>query len=155
MNAWKVTLPLAIATLLAGLIIGFTSVSIVPSGTSTCGSAFNDKQGWNSENEQAACTPILSERDAWGTTLVFIGFGLFGATYLLNGPELISRLARGSKKQANQNVWPPPGPPGGYKQGPDGGWVWEPQGQPPRRRLPATASERHGGPPPNQPRPPQ
>ena len=88
MNAWKVTLPLAIATLLAGLIIGFTSVSIVPSGTSTCGSAFNDKQGWNSENEQAACTPILSERDAWGTTLVFIGFGLFGATYLLNGPEV-------------------------------------------------------------------
>jgi hypothetical protein len=154
-NAWKITLPLAIAFLLAGMIVGSTYVSLVPSTTNNnCGSGFDGGSGSLSENEQAACAPILSERDIWGTTLVCIGFGLFGATYLLNGPELLSRLR--PKKATNQKFWPPSEPPVGYRQGPDGGWVWDPQGQPPPRGYPPPP---HGGygspPPPNDPRRPQ
>ena len=157
MNAWKITLPLAISTLLAGLIIGFTSISLVARRTDTsCGSVFDTNKGFGSDSEQLACTQILSARSPWAIALVLVGLGLLAATCALN-PELVKRLSKRTKQPTNQDFLPPPGPPpSGYRRGPDGDWVWEdPQGPNPQRGYPPPRGGHGGPPPPNPPRPPQ
>jgi hypothetical protein len=69
MNALRIVLPIGVAAFIAGLIIGNTSISLVSSNGVTCGSGFGSGSGTLDVNVQAACAPILSERDSWGTAL--------------------------------------------------------------------------------------
>jgi hypothetical protein len=92
MNAVKVTsplllavaiAPLGLATFFAGLVIGLDSVTPVASANWGCGSPFFPRMGYLSTDAQAACAPLIYERDSWATTLFFVGLGLLGSAGML------------------------------------------------------------------------
>jgi ribosomal protein S27E len=83
MNAFKIMLPLGVAAVIAGLIVGNTSVSLVSSRGVSCGSAFGGGTGTLNEDVQARCAPILSEKDSWATALLVMGVGLLTSTFVL------------------------------------------------------------------------
>jgi hypothetical protein len=97
MNAFKITLPLGVATCIAGLVIGFSSITLAPSTGAGCGSAFDPGTGTLNTNIEVACAPIVAERDSWATALLFVGFALLASSAILFGT---------ANRAAQATVWP-------------------------------------------------
>jgi hypothetical protein len=138
-NAWKITLPLAVACVFAGLVVGGMTITLVSSESVNCGSGLGGGSGTSDANAEAACAPILSERNAWAITLIFIGLALGASTGLLRRGATEPMFGwRWSWNRDRAPRFQSPYP--GYRQQPDGTWV---------RDTPPPPG--YGGPPPTSP----
>lgn len=116
MTAFRIILPLGIVSIVAGLIVGNTNISLASSHGVYCGSAFGGGPGAPSPFVEAVCAPLLSEYQLWATVFLVLGAGL-----------LISSMALYRANQAPPKVMradPPPPPPGSVKRG----WYPDPGG---------------------------
>jgi hypothetical protein len=83
-------LPLGLASVVAGLVIGYSSIPLPVHNGAYCGSAFGGSTAILNTNVEVACASILSERDSWATALLFIGVGLLSSSAVLIGPVLVA-----------------------------------------------------------------
>jgi hypothetical protein len=83
MIALGIVLPLGVAAFIAGLVIGNTTITLVSSNGVDCGSGFGGGSGTLDVSVQAACAPILSERNIWGVALIILGIALLVSAGLI------------------------------------------------------------------------
>lgn len=141
MNPVKILVPLGLATFVAGLVIGFSSITLISSEGAGCGSAFDPGTGTLNTSVQAACAPIVSEKDNWATALVFVGLGLLASALFNAAPMPI----RGSRLHMSS----PPPPHISRSPGPQS-WASDPPTSSPPSGPPWTTSR-----PPMNPYPPR
>jgi hypothetical protein len=103
-NAFRIVLPLGVVAIIAGLIIGNTSVSLVSSQGIDCGSAFGGGSGSLDAYVQAACAPLLSERGMWATVFIVLGVGLLISSVVVYRASQPSRMPL-----PTMTLSPPPG----------------------------------------------
>lgn len=102
-NPTKILVPLGVAAFIAGLVIGYSPITLISSANVNCGSAFDPGTGTLNNDVQAACAPILSEKDSWATALIFVGVGLL-ASAMFSARQFPVRTPR-------LPGYPPPVPP--------------------------------------------
>jgi sugar phosphate permease len=93
-NAFRIVLPLGVVAIIAGLIIGNTNISLVSSQGIDCGSAFGGGSGTLDADVQAACAPLLSEREMWATIFMVLSVGLLISAVFLYRTSQPSPMAR-------------------------------------------------------------
>jgi hypothetical protein len=135
------TAPLGMAAGFAGLNLGFSKVWLSSSHLIMCGSAFGGGTGTLNAEVEAACAPILSEKDNWATTLVFVGLALLvgsGAYFLLalSGPRQVPNA-----QPSSQHV-----PPAARSNYAADGWAHQRQASGPETVQPQPHAPRPQGP---------